>query len=99
MADALRHQSGQLQVVDQEDIELPILEHTTALSDGCDCLCLTAGIVSPKLHMRVVWMRVWPWGCICCSAPALKVHFSGLQLAVSPIAAPDCHQAPGIQLR
>ena len=36
MADALRHQPGQLHAVEHEDIELPILEHTTALSDGCD---------------------------------------------------------------
>ena len=36
MADTLRRQSGQPETVDREDIELPILEHTTALSDGCD---------------------------------------------------------------
>ena len=35
----LQHQSGPLHAIDPEDIELPILEHTTALSDGCDCLC------------------------------------------------------------
>jgi hypothetical protein len=34
MAESLRRQSGPPEDADREDIELPILEHTTALSDG-----------------------------------------------------------------
>ncbi len=65
MADAPRHQSGQLQAVDHEDIELPILEHTTALSDGCDSvvngLYDDSRCSEPCAARAVCGGSMWPW--------------------------------------